>query len=204
MAWPTRGVYFFFEDGERRTTSGSGPRIVRVGTHALVATSTATLWRRLSQHRGTLRSGGGNHRGSVFRSLVGDALVERDGHHIETWGSEGSLGAAAKKHGLSREVARALERPVELEVTRAIGAMPFLWVDVDDSPGPSSLRGVIERNSIALLSNAGRDAVDPPSAGWLGAHSARERVRASGLWNSNHVDEQYDSGFLEVLARLVE
>ena len=37
MSWPTRGVYFFFEAGEERCDSGHGPRIVRVGTHALTA-----------------------------------------------------------------------------------------------------------------------------------------------------------------------
>jgi hypothetical protein len=35
--WPPRGVYFFFEPGETRSISGSGPRVVRVGTHALSA-----------------------------------------------------------------------------------------------------------------------------------------------------------------------
>ena len=35
MDWPKRGVYFFFEPGESRSTSGEGPRVVRVGTHAL-------------------------------------------------------------------------------------------------------------------------------------------------------------------------
>lgn len=35
MNWPRRGVYFFFEDGEMRSDTGAGPRVVRVGTHAL-------------------------------------------------------------------------------------------------------------------------------------------------------------------------
>ncbi len=35
MGWPERGVYFFQERGENRTDTGSGPRVVRVGTHAL-------------------------------------------------------------------------------------------------------------------------------------------------------------------------
>ena len=35
IGWPRRGVYFFMEDGEVRSDSGSGPRIARVGTHAL-------------------------------------------------------------------------------------------------------------------------------------------------------------------------
>src|SRR5690554_4400697 len=50
MSWPARGVYFFMEPGEVRKDSGTGLRIVRVGTHALNLGSTATLWRRLSQH----------------------------------------------------------------------------------------------------------------------------------------------------------
>jgi hypothetical protein len=77
---PPQGVYFFFEDGETRADGGR--RVVRVGTHALTATSKATLWGRLSQHRGQLAGrnpGGGNHRGSVFRRHVGAALIRRDG-----------------------------------------------------------------------------------------------------------------------------
>lgn len=49
--WPERGQYFFFEAGETRA-DGRTPRVVRVGTHALTATSRTTLWQRLSQHRG--------------------------------------------------------------------------------------------------------------------------------------------------------
>src|SRR5437899_2713466 len=35
--WPARGVYFFRKNGESRTDTGAGLRIVRVGTHALKA-----------------------------------------------------------------------------------------------------------------------------------------------------------------------
>ena len=51
MDWPRRGVYFFFEPGENRSDSGSGLRIVRVGTHGVSSGSKSTLWQRLSQHR---------------------------------------------------------------------------------------------------------------------------------------------------------
>src|SRR4051794_10024716 len=70
MAWPHRGVYFFMEDGEVRSDSGTGSRIVRVGTHALKENSGTTLWNRLSRHRGSTSTGGGNHRGSIFRLIV--------------------------------------------------------------------------------------------------------------------------------------
>ncbi len=195
MSWPMRGVYFFREPGESRTTSGKGPRIVRVGTHALKAGSRTRLWDRLKQHRGTVRSGWGNHRGSIFRLIVGTALVERDGFERRTWDTCSG--------GVPRNI-RECELELEQAVSNVIGAMPFLWLAIEDAAGPGSLRGYIERNSIALLSNHGKEAIDPPSSAWLGRHCTRERVRAAGLWNSNHVDEPYDSAFIDRLAGLVE
>ncbi len=193
LRWPKRGVYFFMEDGETRSDTGSGPRIVRVGTHALKDGSRTKLWTRLSQHRGQNNTGGGNHRGSIFRSIVGTAVMAQRGYQCPTWG-EGNTAAAAIRAG---------ELSLEQEVSRVIGAMPFLWLAVDDEPGRQSLRGYIECNTIALLSNFGRNPIDPPSAGWLGHHCNRERVQKSGLWNSNHVDERYDPAFLSALQRLV-
>jgi len=193
MGWPERGVYFFQEYGETRSDSGTGLRIVRVGTHALKTGSRTTLWKRLSQHRGSARTGVGNHRGSIFRLLVGTALAEIHGMMIPTWGQ----GSFAPKP------IREKEKPLEQLVSRTIGRMPFFWLDVPDPPGPKSLRGYIERNAVALLSNYNRPVLDPPSSSWLDAHCNREKVRASGLWNQNHVDESYDPAFLDELERLV-
>ena len=81
--------------------------------------------------------------------------------------------------------------------------MPFLWLNVDDGSGPDSQRDPIERNDIALLSHARTPAADTPSSRWLGAFSDRERVRTSGLWNNNHIEENYDVSFLDAMGRLV-
>jgi len=204
MAWPARGVYFFFEAGEERSTSGDGPRVVRVGTHALTAGSRTSLWQRLSQHRGVARTGGGNHRGSIFRLLVGEALHRRAGSPLRSWGTGSSAGDAARMLGVERSVVREQEHAVEASVSDLIGSMPFLWILCDDAPGGASVRGIIERNAIALLSNFEREPIDPPSPAWLGTFSARDRVRGSGLWNNNHVDEEYDGSFLDVLVAAVE
>jgi len=218
MGWPKRGVYFFREPGEDRSDTGSGPRIVRVGTHALNTGARTKLWSRLAQHRGSARSGGGNHRGSIFRLLVGTALIERDGHKVSTWGK----GKDARRD--IREGEACLERTV----SRTIGKMPFLWLAVDDESGPKSCRGYIERNAIALLSNygCGKSPLDRPSDRWLGHSCGRKpakesgpsnqspagdgrfrpnaRVRKSGLWNQKHVDEPYDPAFLDRLERLID
>lgn len=193
MDWPRRGVYFFFEDGELRSGSGSGPRVVRVGTHGLKSGSKSTLWGRLRQHRGSQRSGGGNHRGSIFRLLVGASLLEREGIGCGSW----SVGSSAPRHVREGEVG------LERRVSTVLGSMMVLPLAVDDEPGPSSLRGVLERNAIALLSAAGRQGPDHPSQAWLGRSCPRPRVRDSGLWNQNHVDELYDPGFLDLLQRSV-
>ena len=87
------------EPGEERTTSGSGLRIVRIGTHALKWNGKTTLWNRLRQHKGTVRGlnpGTGNHRGSVFREHVGTALIKRDKWPVEVAGNWG--GSNAPRH----------------------------------------------------------------------------------------------------------
>ena len=202
MDWPQRGVYFFYESGETRSGTGIGQRVVRVGTHALKDGSGSKLWGRLSQHRGSSRSGLGNHRGSIFRLLVGIALARRGNIPLpESWGIANSLGKAAQRLNVERASIREAEASIEARVSEYIGQMPFLWLSVSDAPGADSKRGLIERNAIALLSDYVRLTADGPSADWLGHYSDRERVRLSGLWNNNHVDETYNASFLDEMER---
>lgn len=192
---PQRGVYFFFEGGENRSDSGDGPRVVRVGTHAVASGSNSTLSGRLKQHMGG-RDGAGNHRGSVFRKLVGASLAERDPSlAVASWGQGNTA---------SGEIPRQ-ERDLELQVSQQLRAMPVLWLDIDDEPSKNSLRSTIERNSIALLSNyhAEDHPLDPHSPDWLGQHCPKPKIRRSHLWNSNHVDETYDPAFLDLLEQLI-
>ena len=191
MAWPERGVYFFFEAGETRPNPPNRPRVTRVGTHALKARSKSTLWGRLKQHQGS-RDGGGNHRGSVFRKHAGRALIARDGmtQGAERWGKESNA---------PRDI-RDAEREHEGKVSAYLGNMNLLWVSVPDAPGESSLRGVIERGAIALLSAAPEH--DQRSA-WLGNHADRDEIRRSGLWNVRHVGEPPEADFLTSFRRAI-
>lgn len=196
MSWPRRGVYFFFEDGEVRDDDIS-PRVVRVGTHAVSVRAKTTLWNRLRQHKGT-RVGGGNHRSSIFRLLVGAAILNRD-DEIKPKPTTWSVGSSAPRHG------RDDEQPLERLVSEYIGAMPFLWVKADDEPGPKSIRSFIERNSIALVSRCNRigEVADSPSPSWRGRYCPQKAVRESGLWNIRHTGEDYDPSFLDLLDRCV-
>lgn len=198
MDWPDRGVYFFFASDEYRD-AGDQRRITRIGTHAVSEGSSTSLWDRLRTHRGAQRGtyeGGGNHRGSVFRKRVGEAFVERDDRHDEYlyWGE----GSSAKRER------RLNELEMERRVSDYLRDLPFLWLNVDDEPSAESQRAYIERNTIALLSNYHREAVDARSDEWYGHHSRSEKIRESGLWNVNHVDEECDPTFLDDFADAVE
>jgi len=196
MEWPRRGVYFFFEPGEFRSDPGSVLRVVRIGTHALRLGSLVSLWDRLRQHRGSVRPGAGDHRTSIFRLIVGAALARRGDISLPpNW--------ETRKPDLDRATVKREDADLERRVSEYIGQMPFPWLGVDDPAGPASLRGLIERNAIALLSHARTPTVDTPSDGWLGVFSDREKVRASGLWNNNHVAEPYDPSFLDEMEALV-
>lgn len=192
---PDQGVYFFFEPGEFRQ-DGRTLRVVRVGTHAVSSGSSATLGKRLRQHRGNT-SGGGNHRGSVFRMHVGGALLNRFPDRYppavhQSW---------FDRDAMPDEIA--LESKLEDDVSAIVGAMPFLWVDIPGIAGPDSERSVVERNAIALLSNSGKRSIDAPSERWLGTWADAPAVRDSGLWNVRHVEGPSTPAFLELLEQRI-
>ena len=165
MDWPQRGVYFFFEKGEERSKSGKGNRVVRVGK------ASAGLWERLDKHRGSPVSGGGEHRSSIFRKIVGVALARRDDYPLpETWGIGDSPSKAASKLGIDRDMVKRIEAGLERRVSEYIKQMPFIWINVD----AAIQLEIIERNAIALLSHAESPAPDTPSGQWLGSFSDRK------------------------------
>jgi len=204
LMWPQRGVYFVYEPGEVRSDSGSGPRVIRVGTHAITINSRTTLWNRISQHRGTAKTGAGNHRGSIFRLLIGNAMKRRDQTDEPiSWGVAGDPGKAARKLGLDRKQVKTSEYALETRVSEYIQKMSITWLPIEDAPGSESRRGYVERNAIGLLSNFSNSPVDRPSSDWLGSFCDREGVQRSGLWNNNHVDAGYNPDFLLVLEKIV-
>ena len=114
--WPDRGVYFFMEDGERRTDSGGGLRVVRVGTHALTSSSRTTLWKRLSQHKGKKASGGGNHGLDLTPAGRLDFLK-----HPARPAQPGESRTVRRKSARARAASNG-------KSAESIGAMPLLWL----------------------------------------------------------------------------
>lgn len=192
--WPIRGVYFFFDPSEH--LNDGRPRVVRVGTHAITDGSSTILWQRLSQHRGSTSNDtgelGGNHRGSVFRRHVGDAMIAFDRQYKSigtTWG----VGSNA-----TRQV-RNSEQPLELAISRYIGNLSVLCLAVLDDPSPTSDRATIERNVISLLSSAQATSQFSASSRWLGRFSPRMQVKSSGLWNVRHIGGTFDNASLDLI-----
>jgi len=115
----------------------------------------------------------------VFRKRVGKATIEKNGLQEEypEWG----VGSSA-----NREL-RLEELELEQRVSEYLRDLPFLWVKIDDEPGPESDRAYIERNAIALVSNYAKESIDARNVDWLGHYSPVTEIQESGLWNINHV-----------------
>ena len=189
MYWPKRGVYFFVDLNERSIISNGFPRIVRIGTHAVSKNSKTTLWHRIKTHKGT-NTGGGNHRGSIFRLHVGNAIIEKKGLCCDTWG---------KGQSASKEV-REKEQYIERMVSEYIGNLGIVVLEVDDLPSKTSMRAFVEKNSIALLSSINYS-YNFPTLNWLGNYSTRLEIAYSGLWNINYVRDDYDNNLLCVFEK---
>lgn len=185
---PRKGVYIFLDDAELNFL-GDCPRIVRIGTHGVSAGSKSTLRNRLRNHLGTAE-GGGNHRGSIFRLHVGQALLTRDGRHRDfpSWGSgqDAPLEVRGSESVLEREVGQYLRR------------LRVVVIELDDPSSKKSLRAYVESNLIALLTEGGAP-LDVPNPNWLGKWADADAIRSSGLWNVRDVGRRYDARAISLL-----
>jgi hypothetical protein len=170
---PDQGVYFFFDPAEQTRFSTTLPRLVRIGTHGVSAGSRATLRDRLRTHLGT-SDGYGNHRSSVFRLHIGEALIRQDGLRARypDWG----IGQSST--GTVRDNERALEQ----KVSELISNLLVGYVAVADESTKASVRSLIERLSIALFTERLLP-VEAPGPHWLGLHSKHDVIVKTGLWN---------------------
>jgi hypothetical protein len=116
---------------------------------------------------------------------------------LPTWDNGSAASATVISHRLARELLLTPERPLESSVSRLVGDMSVVpgralvgrsasvvCVPVEER----AARPFVQRNAIALISNFERTMVEPPSPTGRGHHSARPRVRDSGLWNNEHVE----------------
>jgi hypothetical protein len=190
---PEKGIYFLFEKGELRSTSGRGLRIVRVGAQAIMPFSRSSMQNRLLSHRGNDEDLGGKHRRSVLRKLIGRAVMKRDKISIPTWEKR------VQPHPKEKQVEEKISKYVR-------DNFKFLYLDVDSDPESWRMRKYFKKNLLSLLGNFKKEEfIDPPSKKWLGNQLSGkdEKVAASGLWNAMHVKRKYEPEFLDKLEKYV-
>jgi hypothetical protein len=190
---PAQGVYFFFDPKETTQFASRIPRLVRIGTHGVSAGSKATLRDRLRTHLGTA-NGYGNHRASVFRLHVGEALIRRNDlrERFPNWG---------KGQNVERSVIDA-ERELERQVSTYIYRLQLLCIDVADKSNKYSARSKIERLSIALFTER-LVPVETPSSNWLGLYSAHEEIVRTGMWNVRDVGARSDFSIVDLISNRI-
>lgn len=188
---PLGGCCLYWEPGEKRGDPAK-QRIVRVESYPL-GKDKDEMYSQLIKHRGTIAGaykGGGNHRESILRHHIGTALMNKNQDFCDSWEEERANAAVRKK-----------EHPLESIVSSVISQMQVLIIPVKN-PDANKLK-FVEQNLIALLSNWGKEAIDPPSPGWLGHYCSNVLVRGSGLWNTNGVMLKYDRQFLAVMSAIL-
>jgi hypothetical protein len=164
------GLYFFYEQGETSPHAPDG-RIVRIGNHPH---SNHRLTNRLREHY-QARFGAKNS--SVFRRYLGGALIRMGDESSPCLGPTPGLGHWERQY----QVPCALCAPYEAKVTTLLRDwFRFRCVRIEDQ----LLRNELEARLIATV---GACRQCQPSGGWLGRFAYPPQVRASGLWNSQHL-----------------
>ena len=161
------GLYFFYEDGERSEHAGEG-RAVRVGNHP---NKQGGLVSRLKAHYT------GNKNSSVFRKFLGGALLRRGDPDSPC------LAPSPGKGHWEHQNDKACERcqPLEEEVSQLLrSSFRFRCVEVVDQAERNDLESV-------LIATIAACPVCEPSVTWLGRYAYSDKVRSSGLWNSQDV-----------------
>lgn len=155
------GLYLFYERGE---ASGHGPdgRIVRIGNHPR---SDGRLEQRLRMHYS------GNKNGSVFRTLLGGALIRKQD-------PSSSCFVHWEKH-MAKSCS--LCRPIEADVSALLRKQfSFRLVAIPERADRNTMEALLVATIAACR-------ICQPSPAWLGRYAYSAKVRASGLWNSEFV-----------------
>lgn len=165
---PHDGIYVLFEKGER---AHGGERVVRVGTH----TGVGQLRSRLRQHFIVE-----NKDRSIFRKNIGRALLNKRGDaYASVWELDMTPAAARKLNGHKLDAAK--QARIEKAVTKYLQAnFSFAVIHVPNK----AKRLQLESKVISTLSHCSECV---GSAGWLGHHSPKDKIRTSGLWLVNEL-----------------
>lgn len=181
------GLYFWFEAGEYCSHLNAVPRIVRVGNHPHAQNG---LKNRLRNHYS------GTKNGSVFRKLIGGALLRSRNAESSCLAPGPGLGHWERQDQRPCSACA----PLEKEVSQILkDKFFFKCVRIDNK----ALRNHLERVIIRDLSHCPNCQA---SEGWLGRNAYNPDVRSCGMWNSEFTfgPLSADDGYLSDLASLAD
>ena len=165
---PKNGIYILFEKNE---FGHDGDRIVRIGTH----TGKDNLVKRLKEHFVNE-----NKNRSILRKNIGRALLNKSNDsYLDIWNTDLTSKKARIKY--KSFVKREYEESIEKKVSNYIrDNFTFSIIEVREKDKRLSL----EKKLIGIVSSC-NDCY--PSNNWLGKFSPVDRIKFSGLWQSQHV-----------------
>ena len=185
---PRNGIYFFYEDGEVSPHKPNQLRIVRIGTH-----KENNFRSRIAEHF-LLNENKMNfdlsksppHDRSIFRKNIGRALLNRDNDkYLDVWEKKLMSRENREKYRHLRNITK--EKEVEGAVTDILRQkFMFRFLVIDDESlrmGQDGLEGKL----IATVAQCG---LCKPSPSWFGHSSPVAKIRDSGLWQVQHLDDE--------------
>lgn len=182
---PQNGIYIIFESCEKYKELD---RIVRVGTH----TGINQLRSRLNQH--FVKE---NKNRSIFRKNIGRCILNKEcSDYLSLWELD-TTSRVDKAKNLSL-LDLTFEKGIEKRISNYIQTnLSFSVFQVDTKDD----RLFWERRIVSTLAKA---ADIKPSDKWLGNHSTKDKIKASGLWQVNELyNERLSEIELEQLKQLI-
>lgn len=177
---PENGIYFFYEEGEIWGHGGCHLRIVRIGTHR-----GSSLRSRIKEHYEPDMNFDKNRPKpsdrSIFRKNIGRALLNKTNHpYLKIWEIDFTLRENREGFENSRDID--IEKEVESKITEILKEkFSFRFIIIDDK----NVRKRLERALIATVAKCRRCR---PSSIWLGNYSPDQRIKESGLWQTQHIN----------------
>lgn len=168
---PKNGIYIIFEKGER---FDGLDRIVRVGTH----TGDNQLISRLKQHFYQE-----NKNRSIFRKNIGRCILAKENpSYLPIW--ELDITPKIDREKKLSQIDKIYEKQLETRISQYIrNNFSFCVFEVAEK----SERLFWESRLVSILAQS---TALTPSIDWLGNYSTKDKIRESGLWQVNELNNQ--------------
>jgi len=176
---PRQGIYFFYQRGV--TLKNGKPKVVRIGTH----TGKSNFRSRIAEHylikqnTHSLNTAKPSDR-SIFRKNIGRALLNKaHDPYLSVWNIDFTSKHNREQYKHLRDIKK--EQEVEEQITHVLKTQFSFTFIITREEQP---RLELERRFISCLARcqftAPRD--------WLGNYATNQSIRATGLWQTHHIN----------------